>query len=324
MVDRYAHILKAVEERPWALKPEVLRYMVDLAHFRAAGGTLAFEEIQQRLAAAAAENGPRFGGDRIGPVAIIPMYGLISQRMSLMSEMSGGTSVDSMRNDLRHAMADDTVRSIVFDIDSPGGSVDGITEFAAELRASREQKPIIAQVNTLAASAAYWLAASMSEIVVTASGEVGSIGVYATHQDISGSEANEGVKTTLVSAGPYKVEGNPYEPLTDEARGSIQGQVDQFYAMFLKDVADGRKTSVDQVAQGYGEGRTRLAKEALTAGMVDGIATLDATLSRLQPRAAARRAAEVVPFPIAASAAAGTPDRAWNARVATLTRSRKP
>jgi signal peptide peptidase SppA len=256
------------------------------------------------------------------------MYGLISQRMGLMSYMSGGTSIDEMRATLREALDDSDVRAIVFDIDSPGGSVDGITEFATELRAARAgDKPIIGQVNTLAASAAYWLATQMSEVVITPSGEVGSIGVFAVHEDYSKADEMMGVKTTLVSAGKFKVEGNEFEPLTDEARAAIQEQVDTFYQSFVADVAKGRGITTTVVADGYGEGRTMLAKKALAAGMVDRIDTIEATVRRFQPRGAlSRAAATVIPLPVQSAAAAASvrrADPAWNAAHAAKPRRRR-
>lgn len=322
---RYAHVLRAILDRPWALHPPVLAFIADLVRFRSAGGLLAPEEIDARLAAARESNGDRAGAQVAGQVAVLPVYGLLAKRTSLMTEMSGGTSYDSLRASLDELLRDPAVSSIVLDVDSPGGEVDGLPELAAFVRAQRDVKPIVAQVDTLAASAAYWIASQASEVVVTPSGEVGSIGVYTAHQDVSAAMEAAGVRTTLVSAGRYKVEGNPYEPLGDEARAAIQDQVDAYYAMFLSDVARGRATTTDAVAAGYGEGRTLLAKPALAAGMVDRIDTLDATIRRLQPRqkTGARPAAEVIPLKPAAVAASTPPDRAWNARVAKLTRSHR-
>lgn len=321
----YRHISKAINERPWAIQPVMLSFMADMVRFRSEGGVLSEDEVLERLAAAQAANGDRAGGALAGGVAIIPLYGVISQRQSLMSETSGGTSVEQLQGSLRSALADQKVAAVVFDIDSPGGSVDGITEFAAELRAARSGgKPIVAQVNTLAASAAYWLASQMDEIVVTPSGEVGSIGVFAIHEDISGAEEKAGLKTTLISAGEFKTEGNPYEPLADAARAAMQDQVDTFYGMFTGDVAKGRQVPIAQVKADYGKGRTLLAKAALAAGMVDRIDTLEATVQRLQPKAkpaALRPAALLVPAAIAASSRRTLqPDRAWNQRMREILR----
>ena len=316
----YRHVTKALHERAWAVQPQMLTFMVDLVRNRVAGVVLSPEEIDERLAAAKAQNGDRAGGAIAGSVAVIPMYGLITQRESLMSAKSGGTSIDELRSLLRSALVDPAVSAVVFDIDSPGGSVDGVPEFAAELRGyAKGAKPIVGQVNTLAASAAYWLAAQMTEVVCTPSGEVGSIGVYAAHEDVSKAEELAGVKTTLISAGPFKTEGNSFEPLSEDARASIQGQVDDFYSMFVGDVAKGRGTSVKTVLADYGQGRTLLAVKASAAGMVDRIDTLEATVRRLQPaKAPGARAAVAVANPLSPAAIAasiGQPDRGWNQRM---------
>lgn len=311
----YVHVTKALYERAWAMQPTTLRFIADLLHFRGAGGAFSAEQLEERLAAARAANGDRAGGAIVGSVAVLPVYGMISQRQSIMSQTSGGTSVDELRNALRSAVADRSISAIVLDVDSPGGSVDGVPELAADIRSARETKPIVAQVNTLAASAAYWLASQASEVVMTPSGEVGSIGVYAMHEDVSRAADMAGVKTTFISAGPYKVEGNSYEPLTDEARSAIQEQVDTYYAMFLADVAKGRGVTVDTVAADYGGGRVFLAAKALAAGMVDRVATLEATVSRLQPRQAPASASRAALAPVQIAASTTRPDPRWNGRM---------
>lgn len=286
---RYSHVTKAIFERPWAMQPAMLAMIGNLLKLRSSGDALTEEAIRKRLAAAAAQNGDRNGPAIVNGVAVIPLYGMISQRQSLMSDTSGGTSLDEIRGNLRDALANPKVSSVVFDIDSPGGSVDGVTEFAAEIRKARSgSKPIVAQVDTMAASAAYWLAAQMNEIVVTPSGSVGSIGVFAMHEDVSKAADMAGVKTTLISAGKFKTDGNQFAPLTDTARAAIQDQVDAFYHMFVADVAKGRSVSIDTVDSEYGQGRELLAKQALAVGMVDRIDTLEATVGRLAARPARR------------------------------------
>lgn len=283
----YPHVVRAVLERPWAILPNTLATIVDLVRLRASGGHLSQEEIRARLAAAAAENGPRRGRQR-GAVAVIPMYGVLMPKANLMSAMSGGTSVEQLRASFREALADPEVDAIVFDIDSPGGQVDGIPELAAEIRGARGQKPILANANTMAASAAYWLGAQADEITVTSSGVVGSIGVVAAHSDMSKADEMDGVKTTFIHHGKYKVEGNSHEPLGEEARAAIQADVDAFGLMFETDVARGRGVPVDTVRASFGQGRTFLAKEALSRGMVDRVETLEDTVRRAGRQAVAQ------------------------------------
>jgi signal peptide peptidase SppA len=212
-------------------------------------------------------------------VARIPVNGVLVPRASAMSDMSGGTSAEEITSMMHAAIASPNVGSIVLDIDSPGGMVDGIPELAALIRAARERKPVTAVANTEAMSAAYWLGSQASAFFASPSARVGSIGVISSHENRSAQAEQKGVQTTIVSAGKYKAEGNPFEPLTDEGREHMQGMVDEFYGMFVKDVAAGRKVPVKDVLSGYGEGRYLSAKQGFAAGMIDGIATIDQVIA---------------------------------------------
>ena len=141
---------------------------------------------------------------------------------------------------------------------------------------------IAAVANHLMASAAYWIGASADEIVATPSATVGSIGVFTAHQDVSEAMAKAGVKTTLISAGKYKVERNGFSPLGDEALANVQADVDGWYSMMTSSIAKGRGVSVDEVrGSAYGEGRTLMAKKALDRQMVDRIDSLENTIRRV-------------------------------------------
>ncbi|KKL60636.1 hypothetical protein LCGC14_2203370, partial [marine sediment metagenome] len=154
----------------------------------------------------------------------------------------------------------------------------------------------------LAGSAAFWIASAASELVVIPSGLVGSIGVVAIHRDVSKQDEKEGVRTTLISAGKFKTEASPFEPLADEARQHIQKLADGFMSMFVRAVARNRDVPISEVQGGFGEGRLVAAKDALRLGMVDRIGTMDETLKRLasnRPRrnmAAERRRMELLAF----------------------------
>lgn len=273
---KYPHIVAEVFRKPWAILPEKLQVIAELVALNAAGGKLTGEEVRERIGAGPRPSSPRAPGS----VALIPVYGVISHRMNLLSDFSGGTSVEKLTAQFRQAIADPNVKAIVMDIDSPGGAVDGVPELAEEILNARSQKKIVAVSNTMAASAAYWLACCASELVCTPSGSVGSIGVFAAHEDVSKAMEIEGVKVSLVSAGKYKTEGNPWEPLSDEGRAQLQSQVDAFYTMFVKAVAKGRKVSADDVRGGFGEGRMVMAAQAVKQGMADRVETLDDTLAR--------------------------------------------
>ena len=205
-----------------------------------------------------------------------------------------GTSTERFAQRFREALANPEVGSILIDVQSPGGTVDGVQELADEIRAARGDKPIIAIANAYAASAAYWIASAADEMVVTPSGEVESIGVFAAHQEFSKMDEMLGCKTTLIAAGKFKVEGNPFEPLSEEARDAIQARVDDYYSMLVSDVAKARGVKVSDVRGGFGQGRMVGARDAVAQGMADRIDTFDNTLTRLlsgRSRPRGRRAA---------------------------------
>ena len=273
---------------PWALMPERLQAMAGVLTRWSAGepptdetmfqiqSERVLRDTRKQMAAANAGSG----------IAVLPLYGVVTQRGNMVDDISGpgSTSTQQFTSALRQVLADDTVGQILIDIDSPGGSVYGVAELASEIVKARSQKPVVAVANSLAASAAYWIGCSASEFYVTSGGEVGSIGVWQAHFDYSKALEEEGVKTTLISAGKFKVEGNPYVPLDPEAQAFMQSRVDDYYNAFIQAVAVGRGVTVDVVRNGMGEGRVLGADAALTQRMVDGIASFDDVLARMQAK----------------------------------------
>ena len=299
----YPRIIEYVRTTAWALLPQTLAVMVDILRLRAEGHRLTPEEISERIQGQREDAGPAIiaargnargvGGG--GGVAVIPLVGAVVHRADAFEDISGFTSVERFRARLQEALNNDAVGSIVIDVDSPGGSVSGITEIAQMVRDGRESKKIVAVANTLMASAAYWIASAASEIVATPSANVGAIGVFAAHADLSTQMEMLGIKVTLVSAGKFKVEGNPFEPLDADAEASIQRSVDESYGLFTLDVAKGRGVTVAKVRSGFGEGRLLSADEAKAENLVDRVATLAATVQGLLGRGggSGRRADEI-------------------------------
>ena len=271
---------------PWALMPERLQAMSGILTRWSAGEppneeTLfqvntdrLIRDTRKQMAAASTGTG----------IAVLPLYGVVTQRGNMVDDISGpgSTSTQQFTSVLRQMLTDDTVGQILIDIDSPGGSVYGVSELASEIVKARAQKPVIAVANSLAASAAYWIGCSASEFYVTPGGEVGSIGVWQAHFDYSKALEEEGVKPTLISAGKFKVEGNPYVPLDEQARAFMQSRVDDYYNAFVEAVAVGRGVSISDVRDGMGEGRVLGPDAALAMNMVDGISTFDEVLAKMQ------------------------------------------
>lgn len=284
---KYRHVRELVYSNLWAILPAKLAEIHEMISLRAEGGCYTAEEIQQRIGAARAQPAPRAGA-----VAVIPIYGTIVPRASLMTEMSGATSVASISASLREALNDRTISSILLEVDSPGGMVTGVDELATEIYQARGRKPILAIASPMAASAAYYIASAADNLAVTPTGEVGSIGVFAVHEDQSRRLDRMGVSVSLISAGKYKTEGNPYEPLTDEARAAIQDRVNEYYQMFVEAVGRNRGIPASTVQGGFGEGRVVGARQAVAMGMADRVATMDEVIRGMTQRKASGARAE--------------------------------
>jgi capsid assembly protease len=298
-MDRYAHVIQHVLSTPWAIRPEYAAIIQDILQARHAGHRFTAEEIQERISAGPSHRQPTSSAN----IAVIPIVGVILHRLELMGQISGGMSPGTIAQSFRVAMADPSVSSIVLDIDSPGGTAFGLMELGDEIRAARGKKPVVAVANSEAGSAAYWLGAQAEEFVVTPSGRVGSIGVLSMHKDIAGMLEQEGIKISLIHFGKYKVEGNPFEVLGEEARASIQADVDAYGGMFHRAVSKGRGVPVEKVRSEFGMGRMIMASDALARGMVDAVETFDEVIARLsRPKKAAYVGATAVteqPTPLA-------------------------
>lgn len=266
---------------PWAIQPEKLQEIQGIYAARKAGLPADLDAL------AAAAGKPLTNEHRAlnieGGVALISIEGVIAKRMNLFTQISGGTSTEVVANELQQALAAPAVNSILLAIDSPGGSVDGTQTLAEAIYAARRIKPVVALASGVMASAAYWIGSAAHAVYVAdATTLVGSIGVVASHVDVSQSEARQGVKTTEIYAGKYKRIASSYAPLSDEGRKTMQDQVDHLYSVFVGDVARYRDVSVSVVLESMADGKVFVGEQALRAGLVDGVLTRGALVSRMQ------------------------------------------
>ena len=225
-------------------------------------------------------------------MAVVPVHGPISRRETIWTQLFGGATTEAITAQVRSHLDNPAVKTIVLDVDSPGGTVNGVQELGEELRAARRVKPVVAVANDLMASAAYWLGAQASDLVATPGAQVGSVGVYALHGDMSGALQQAGIKPTFIQFGVNKVLGNPFEPLSDDAKAEIQKHVDEAGHAFVKAVAEGRRTTQGNVMDTFGQGLMYGAAEAVRRGMADRVASWDDVMAGLgvdTRRAALRR-----------------------------------
>ncbi len=218
-------------------------------------------------------DGAEAGMVRRDGVAVIPICGPIYRYADWLVAMCGGATVEEIARDLRLALDDPSVRSILLSIDSPGGEAAGIGELAGMIRAANATKPVCAYVSNQGCSAAYWLASAAGEIVAAPAAMLGSIGVvmgYTKRDDRPGTKTYEFVSSQSPNKRP--------DMETEKGRAEVQRIVDDLAEVFIASVAENRGTTSDQVASTFGRGGVLIGAKAVEVGMADRLGTFEGVL----------------------------------------------
>ncbi len=258
----HANITAFANATTWAILPSSLASSLDAARRG---------EVSRRVKL------PRVHGQ----VALLPIHGTITQRGSDWDEIFGGTATQGFEAAFQRAVDSDRIKAIVLDVDSPGGTTAGVEQAADRVFRARGSKPIVAVANSQAASAAYWIASSADSFVASPGADVGSIGVFRMHQDVSKAMDDMGVATTFIAEPEHKVEGNPFQPLSEDAVAHHKEQVHDTYLAFNGAVARNRGVTTAVARETFGKGRTFNAGEAAKRGMVDRVASMAQVMSEL-------------------------------------------
>lgn len=271
---------------PWAIMPDRLEEIQAIYGARLRGEDADLAAIEARIGRPL--NNEAQGYEVRDGAALVPLRGVLGQRMNLMSNISGGTSTELFARDVKRALEDPAVRSIIIMADTPGGSVAGTQSAADVVRSVRGKKPIVTFAEGMMASAGVWIGSAADQVILDSGvTQVGSIGVVATHSDVSKREEAMGVKTTEIVAGKYKRAASQYGPLTETGRATMQEQVDYLYSLFVADVAANRGVDPEKVIEDMADGRMFIGQQAVDAGLADGIYSLDVLIANLNDRAAA-------------------------------------
>lgn len=267
---------------PWAITPEKLCEIQAIYYTHLRGEKIRKEEIMALVEKREAKEPARYEVE--GGVAIIPIEGVLAQKMNLFAAISGGTSTQLIERDFKAAMDDPAVKSILLYVDSPGGEVSGVQELAQVIEGGRGKKPLVAFTDGIMASGAYWIGAAADLIYISSdTAQVGSIGVVATHIDTSKAEEMRGVKTTEIYAGKYKRIASKTGPLSEEGRATIQEMVDQLYGIFAGDVSRLRGLEIpEEGGIPWADGRVYMGRKGIQAGLVDGVSSFSDLKDRLR------------------------------------------
>ena len=278
----------------WAIDREHLEDLMLRAGGRDLMADADPEAIEAMYAARAAANPP-------GAVGVVPIYGPMTRRDTLMSLLFGGTSTVRVTQQVRAFAADESIGTILMLIDSPGGQAAGIGEAASAIRNARQAKPVVALATGMMGSAAAWLGWQASDVIASPDAMVGSQGVFGVHIDTSRALEMAGIKPTYIASSDAKVGGSPGLPLDDETHAEMQAIVDETNRLFVNDTAEGRGITPAQVREQYGNGSVFHAREAKRRGMVDRVETYSQVIARLsgvRPVGARAEAAELLGSPV--------------------------
>jgi len=291
----------AIVSQPWVILPERLQLML-----RVASRDISEAEQQQLIArfapiepkaVAARLAQPLKGTETVGlrgNVAIVPIVGPIFRRADFFTRISGATDIDTLATDFTAAVDSPDVAAILLEIDSPGGEVNGVQEFADMIFAARSKKPVVSYVSGMAASGGYWIASAADSIIAAPTAMLGSIGVVMAWTDFSGAEQMEGIRTIEIvsTLSPKK---RP-DPETTEGRAQVLRVIDDLAEVFVGALARNRATTRAAVLEQFGGGDIMISGRAIAAGMADSLGSFEHTMEVIAERGrTGRRAAPSVP-----------------------------
>ncbi len=209
-------------------------------------------------------------------VAVIPIIGALFRYANVFTQVSGASSYEMIAKDVSNAFANPDVHTILLNIDSPGGEVNGCCELAQFIYGARGKKPIIAYGSGDVASGAYWIASACDKLIVSKTSSVGSIGVVGVYRD----SKDDNTVEIVSSQSPHK----RCDIHDDDGRARLQQRIDALANVFIDAVATYRNVSTEYVTEHFGEGDVFIGEHALQRGLVDRVSTLDNVLNQLQPQ----------------------------------------
>jgi protease IV len=221
-------------------------------------------------------------------IAVIYVQGVISASEDGYASDEG--MVADIEDQLQQAVDDKRVKAIILRIDSPGGEVVASDTIYQAVVAAREKKPVVADIDTMGASGAYYVAVGADYIVANELSITGSIGVIMESFTFSGLADKVGIKFYTFKSGKYKDILNPSREPTEDEKALVQGMVMEVYDKFVGIVAQERDMKVDDLKNGLADGRILSGKQALDAGFVDGLGYFDDAIDKAEELASIKKA----------------------------------
>lgn len=264
---------------PWAIQPDKLSEIQAIYATHLRGEKIDIPAVEARLGRPLASEQQAYQL-RDGGVGHLTLEGTIAPKANLFTQISGGVSSQMALKQVQSMHADPRVRAGLFELDTPGGSVFLVPSVADAIRAMGRDKPTATISTGMMASAGYWWGSAANAVYISGLTDfVGSIGVVATHNYQP--RAAQAGQTTEITAGRYKRIASDKAPLSEEGRAYLQAQVDELYRVFVDAVATHRGVSSAQVVERMADGRVFVGQQAIDAGLVDGVSSVDALAEQL-------------------------------------------
>jgi protease IV len=198
-----------------------------------------------------------------GNVAVIPVTGVITTTTDPWEYTVDPTYI---RESIRQAEEDDTIKAIVFEINSPGGSAVASDEIGQAIK--QTNKPTVAWIREMGASGGYWIASNTDHIIANRMSITGSVGVTASYVEFAGTLERYNATYQQLKGGEYKELGNPFSHLSPEERRILQAKIDRIHEFFLAEVQSNRNLS-NATMKEIKTGEFFLGIEAYELGLVD-------------------------------------------------------
>lgn len=208
-----------------------------------------------------------------GGVAVIPVTGPLFRHANLLTAICGATSYELLAQDFNKALNDPNISAIVFDVDSPGGEVNGCSELSDMIYNARGKKPVIAYASGSCCSGAYWIASACDKIMASDTAILGSIGVVSIFE-------KEDDKKTIEIVSSQSPNKRP-DVETDEGKAKIQAHIDALAEVFINKIALHRDISPKDVIENFGGGDVFVGQKAVRIGLADSLASFEAIISDL-------------------------------------------
>ena len=212
-----------------------------------------------------------YGKGRVKAVRIAVEGAIFRERIDGLFSSSRYDKVEDILRQIRAAQADDTVRAIILEVDSPGGAVtpsDEIYRALNEFKASTSTRKVVVFVRGLAASGGYYVSMAADRIIAEPTAVVGSIGVIMETYNFKVLSEKIGITDVTIKSGANKDLLNPFHDVSPEQRALMQKLIDDMYNRFLGIVIKGR-ASDDATMRPLADGRVFSADEALKLKLVD-------------------------------------------------------